>query len=86
MFDSIFTTSPTAAQFFIMALAAIVSGFIYAWIMSFKIRAKKRFFMVMAVIPFMVAAVIAFVGSVTKDLNTEKGYGIIGKKTERRRK
>ena len=61
MFDSIFTTSPTAAQFFIMALAAIVSGFIYAWIMSFKIRAKKRFFMVMAVIPFMVAAVIAFV-------------------------
>ena len=61
MFDSIFTTSPTAAQFFIMALAAIVSGFIYAWIMSFKIRAQKRFFMVMAVIPFMVAAVIAFV-------------------------
>ena len=61
MFDSIFTTSPTAAQFFIMALAAIVSGFIYAWIMSFKIRAQKRFFMVMAVIPFTVAAVIAFV-------------------------
>ena len=61
MFDSIFTTTPTAAQFFIMALSAVVSGFIYAWIMSFKIRAKKRFFMVMAIIPFMVAAVIAFV-------------------------
>ena len=61
MFDSIFTTSPTAAQFFIMALSAIVSGFIYSWIMSFKIRAKKRFFMVAAIVPFMVAAVIAFV-------------------------
>ena len=61
MFDSIFTTSPTAAQFFVMALSAIVSGFIYAWIMSFKIRAKKRFFMVVAIVPFMVAAVIAFV-------------------------
>ena len=61
MFDSIFTTSPTAAQFFIMALSAIVSGFIYSWIMSFKIRAKKRLFMVAAIVPFMVAAVIAFV-------------------------
>ena len=30
--------------------------------------------------------IVQAVGSVTKDLNTEKGYGIIGKKTERRRK
>ncbi len=62
MFDSIYTsTGVSASQFFIMAAASIVSGFLYAWIMSFRIRAKKRFFIVTAVVPFIVAAVITFV-------------------------
>ncbi len=62
MFDSIFTTGQTtASQFFIMAAAALVSGFVFSWLISFKIRAKRRFFIVTAVIPFVVAAVIAFV-------------------------
>ncbi len=63
MFDSIYTTTyaVTAPQFFTMAGAAIASGLIYAWIMSFRIRSQKRFFTVIALIPFMVAAVITFV-------------------------
>ena len=62
MFDSLYTSvGVTPAQFFIMAAASLVSGFLYAWIMSFRIRAKKRFFIVTAVVPFVVAAVITFV-------------------------
>ena len=66
MFDSIYPSSVTtaqitSAQFFIMAAAAIVTGFVYAWLISFKIRSKKRFFIVTAIVPFVVAAVITFV-------------------------
>jgi len=61
MFDSIYSTTVTPAQFFIMTAAALVSGFIYSWIMSFRVRSTKRFFVVTALIPFVVAAVITFV-------------------------
>ncbi len=61
MFDSIYTTTVSAAQFFIMSAAALISGVIYAWLMSFKIRSKKRFFIVASILPFIIAAVITFV-------------------------
>lgn len=61
MFDSIYSASVTASQFFLMALAALVTGFLYAWIMSFKVRSSGRFFAVISLIPFVVAAVITFV-------------------------
>ncbi len=61
MFDSIYTSSVTPSQFFIMTAVALASGFLYSWIMSFRIRSTKRFFIVTALIPFVVAAVITFV-------------------------
>ncbi len=61
MFDSIYSTTVTPAQFFIMTAVALVTGFLYSWIMSFRIRSTKRFFIVTAMIPFIVAAVITFV-------------------------
>ena len=61
MFDSIYSSSVTPSQFFIMASVALASGFLYAWIMSFRVRSTKRFFIVTALIPFVVAAVITFV-------------------------
>ncbi len=61
MFDSIYTATVTPTQFFIMTAAALVTGFLYAWIMSFRVRSTKRFFIVTALIPFIVAAVITFV-------------------------
>ncbi len=62
MFDSVFTTSSvTVTQFFTMAGAALVSGVVYAWIMSFRVRSTKRFFLVNAVLPFVIATVITFV-------------------------
>lgn len=61
MFNSIYSSSVTTAQFFLMALVSIGAGFLYAWIMSFKVRSSKRFFTVVALIPFVVASVITFV-------------------------
>ena len=61
MFDSIYSSTVTPSQFFIMAAAALVTGLLYAWIMSFRVRSTKRFFIVTALIPFVVAAVITFV-------------------------
>ena len=62
MFDSVFTsTSVTVTQFFTMAGVSLAAGLIYAWIMSFKVRSTKRFFLVNAILPFVIATVITFV-------------------------
>jgi hypothetical protein len=61
MFDSIYSGVVTPSQFFIMAAVALGTGFLYSWIMSFRVRATKRFFVVTSLIPFVVASVITFV-------------------------
>lgn len=61
MFDSIYSSSVTATEFFIMAGVAVVSGLLFAWLMSKRVRSTKRFFIVAALIPFVVGAVITFV-------------------------
>ena len=61
MFDSIYSSSVTVSEFFIMAAVALVSGFVYSYLLSFRIRSTKRFFVVTFLIPFVVAAVITFV-------------------------
>ena len=61
MFDSIYTSIVTPGQFFLMAAVTLITGFLFSWIMSFRIRSTKRFFIVTALIPFVVAAAITFV-------------------------
>ncbi len=61
MFDSIYSSSVTVTQFFIMAGVTVVSGLLYSWLMSFRIRSTKRFFIVIGLLPFIVGAVITFV-------------------------
>ena len=61
MFDSIYSSTVTASEFFFMALAALASGVLFAFLMSFRIRSTKRFFIVSALVPFIVGAVITFV-------------------------
>ena len=78
MFDSIYSTTVTASQFFAMAAAALISGFIYAWVMSYRIRSTKRFFIVAALIPFVVAAVITFVnGNIGAGVAIGGAFGLI---------
>ena len=61
MFDSVYSASVTVTEFFIMAGVSLVSGLLFAWIMSFRVRSTKRFFAVVSIMPFVVAAVITFV-------------------------
>lgn len=61
MFDSVYSSSVTASEFFMMAGVAILSGLLFAWLMSKRVRSTKRFFVVAALIPFVVGAVITFV-------------------------
>ena len=78
MFDSIYSAAVTPAQFFAMAAAALVSGFVYSWIMSFRVRSTKRFFIVSALIPFAVSAVITFVnGNIGAGVAIGGAFGLI---------
>ena len=61
MFDSIYSVNVTVSEYFTMAAAALISGVIFAWLMSFKVRSTKRFFIVNAILPFTIATVITFV-------------------------
>ena len=61
MFDSIYSSAVTAAEFFLMAGVAVVCGALYAWLMARRVRSTKRFFIVVSLIPFVVGAVITFV-------------------------
>ncbi len=62
MFDSIYSVGGvTASEFFLMAAAALVAGLLFSWVISFRIRSSRRFFVVVGLIPFVVAAAITFV-------------------------
>ena len=78
MFDSIYSAIVTPAQFFLMAAAALASGFAFSWIMSFRVRSSKRFFIVNALIPFVVGAVITFVnGNIGAGVAIGGAFGLI---------
>ena len=78
MFDSIYSATVTTSQFFLMAAAALLSGLVYAWILSFRVRSTRRFFTVAAIIPFVVAAVITFVnGNIGAGVAVGGAFGLI---------
>ena len=61
MFESIYSKAVTPGQFFIMAAASLVSGILFSWLVSFRIHANRRFFIVSSIIPFVVGMVLTFV-------------------------
>ena len=78
MFDSIFSYVVTPFQFFLMTATALISGFIYSWIMSFHVRASRRFFIVIALLPFLVSSVITFVnGNIGTGVAIGGAFGLI---------
>ena len=78
MFESIYSAVVTPAQFFLMAAAALISGFVYSWIMSYRVRSAKRFFTVCSLIPFVVSAVITFVnGNIGAGVAIGGAFGLI---------
>ena len=78
MFYSIYSADVAPAQFFLMAAVTLLAGVIYAWVMSFCIRSTKRFFLVTALIPFIVASVITFVnGNIGAGVAVGGAFGLI---------
>lgn len=63
MFSSIFQNEnlSSVSQFFIMILVALISGLIFSYILSFKVRSTKRFFIVNAILPLVVGSILSFV-------------------------
>ena len=61
MFDSIYSSIVTPSQFFLMAGVTLIAGLLYSWVISFRIRSTKRFFIVTTLLPLVVSTVITFV-------------------------
>ena len=61
MFESIYSTTVTASQFFITALVSLASGVAFSFLISFRVRASRRFFIVSSIMPFVVGVVLTFV-------------------------
>ncbi len=78
MFNSIYSATVTPAQFFLMAGVTLLTGIVFSWIMSYCIRSTRRFFLVTALIPFIVAAVITFVnGNIGAGVAVGGAFGLI---------
>lgn len=78
MFDSIYSSPVTPSEFFLMAAVALVAGVVYAWIISFRIRSSRRFFLVSALLPFVVATVITFInGNIGAGVAIGGAFGLI---------
>ena len=78
MFNSIYSSTVTASEFFTMASVSVVTGLLFSWIMSFRLRSAKRFFIVTSLIPFIVATVITFVkGSIGAGVAIGGAFGLI---------
>ena len=61
MFHSIYSATVTPLQLLIMAASALGSGILFSWLMSFRIRASRRFFIVISVLPFVVGLMLTFI-------------------------
>lgn len=61
MFDSVYSVNVTSGQFLQMALAALLSGVVFSWLMSFRIRSTRRYFVVISLMPFIVGMVLTFI-------------------------
>lgn len=78
MFDSIYSSTVTAPQFFLMAGVAVLTGALYAWVMSRRVRSTKRFFIVICLLPFVVGSVITFVnGNIGAGVAIGGAFGLI---------
>ena len=61
MFNSIYSASVTPVQLLLTAAASLGAGILYSWLISFRIRANRRFFIVTSVLPLVVGLVLTFI-------------------------
>ncbi len=78
MFESIYSSTVTPAQFFLMAAVTLATGLAFSWLMSFRLRSTRRFFLVTTLLPLIVASVITFVnGNIGAGVAIGGAFGLI---------
>lgn len=78
MFDSVYSSAVTPSQFFLMAGVTLAAGLLYSWLLSFRIRSTKRFFLVTTLLPLVVSTVITFVnGNIGAGVAIGGAFGLI---------
>ena len=75
MFDTIYSNPLTAASFFIMLAIALASGLLYSFLLSFKARSSKSFFVVLSLLPAIAGTAITFM---SENLGLGAGVAIGG--------
>ena len=60
LFNSIFSENMNVGTFFVMMLVSLLTGVIISFLISFKMKSSKRFFISNAIMPTIVAMVICF--------------------------
>ncbi len=61
MFDSVYSATVTPVQLLLTAAASLGFGILYSWLISFRIRANRRFFIVSSMLPCVVGLVLTFI-------------------------
>ena len=62
IFNTIYSTDTVGVgQFLIMLGVALVAGFLYSWIMSFRMRTSQRMFIVTALLPAIIGTILTFI-------------------------
>ncbi len=73
MFNSIFENGTTVAMIALMAGVALVTGALYAWIVSVKLRSSKGMFITMALLPLIISVGVALVSKFLSDSSVSGG-------------
>ena len=78
LFKSIFNNSITVGAFFIMVGVSLATGLVISFILSFRMQSTKRFFISNAIMPAIVAMVIALVnGNIGAGIAVAGAFGLV---------
>ncbi len=77
LFDSVFQNADNRAiEIFISVIAALACGFLFSWIVSYKIKSTKKFFVVSALLPCIVSIIIITVNGHLGTISGAAGVGL----------
>ena len=78
-FSSIFSSSSSnVGPIFLMLLVALVSGFVFSYLMSFKMKSSNRFFVTNSLVPAAVGLVICLVnGNIGIGIAIAGAFGLV---------
>ena len=60
MFDSIYSTNVEVWQYFLVLGISLVAGIVFSWLFSLKLRSSKGYFIVLCLIPAVIATITTF--------------------------